>query len=418
MEEYMSTGVYLPIWGMQMEEGKLVKWLVSEGDRVEKGDFLVEIETEKITNVVESPATGIIAKIVAKEGEVIKVTGLLAVILHEGEDPNSIETVMAEAKAKEGRTARPVVEPLVESKEAAVERVASAEIKASPLAKRIAQEHGIDLGRVRGTGPEGRVVKEDVLAYIEEMKTKPSVRAPEAPSPPEDRSFEGEIVQMSQTRKVIARRTLESIRTPQGTLTREVDLSEVLKFRKSIMPEFESRYALRLALTPIFVKAVAVAVKEVPILNSRIEGDKVYISHKVHVGVVVGVKDGIVIPVIFNVQAKSLAEVAREWEDLSRRASEGALKLEEITGSTITISNVGNVGIDVFTPILNPPESAVLGITRTRQRPIVKDGQIAIGEMTYLCLTGDHRVMDAEPIGKFLTTLEKILLNPLSLLMW
>ena len=222
---------------------------------------------------------------------------------------------------------------------------------------------------------------------------------------------------MSQTRKVIARRTLESIKAPQGTLTREVDLSEVLRFRKSIMPEFERRYGLRLALTPIFVKAVALAVKEVPIVNSRIEGDRVYISHKVHVGVVVGVKDGIAIPVIFNAHAKSLAEVARVWEDLSKRSAEGSLKLEEITGGTITISNVGNVGIDVFTPILNPPESAVLGITRTRQRPIVKDGQIVIGEMTYLCLTGDHRVMDAEPIGKFLTTMEKILQNPIGVLL-
>jgi len=412
----MATGVYLPIWGMQMEEGRVVKWLVSEGDRVDKGDPLVEIETEKITNVVESPGTGIVAKIVAKEGEVIKITGLLAVILQEGEEPASVEVVTAEAKAKEGGVPARPEEALPKPKEAAVEPGASAEIKASPLAKKMAQEHGIDLSMIRGTGPEGRVVKEDVLAYIEEMRSRPTVKAPEAPSPPADKSFEGEIIQMSQTRKVIARRTMESIKAPQGTLTREVDLSEVLKFRKSIMAEFEGRYGLRLALTPIFVKAVAMGVKEVPILNSRIEGDKVYISHKVHVGVVVGVKDGIVIPVIFNVQAKSLAEVAREWEDLSRRASEGALKLEEITGSTITISNVGNVGIDLFTPILNPPESAVLGITRTRQRPIVKDGQIVIGEMTYLCLTGDHRVMDAEPIGKFLITLEKILQNPVSVL--
>jgi len=412
----MATGVYLPIWGMQMEEGRVVKWLVSEGDRVDKGDPLVEIETEKITNVVESPATGIVAKIVAKEGEVIKITGLLAVILQEGEEPAPVEMVIAEAKAREGGVPARAAEAPPKLKEAAVEPGASAEIKASPLAKKIAQEHGIDLSMIRGTGPEGRVVKEDVLAYIEEMRSRPTVKAPEAPSPPADKSFEGEIIQMSQTRKVIARRTMESIKAPQGTLTREVDLSEVLKFRKSIMVEFEGRYGLRLALTPIFVKAVAMGVKEVPILNSRIEGDKVYISHKVHVGVVVGVKDGIVIPVIFNVQAKSLAEIAREWEDLSRRASEGALKLEEITGSTITISNVGNVGIDLFTPILNPPESAVLGITRTRQRPIVKDGQIAIGEMTYLCLTGDHRVMDAEPIGRFLMALEKILQNPVSVL--
>ena len=183
-------------------------------------------------------------------------------------------------------------------------------------------------------------------------------------------------------------------------------------FGKSISEGFEKQYGVRLALTPIFVKAVALAVKEVPILNSRIEGDNIFMSRKVHVGMVVGVKDGIVIPVIFNAHIKSLSEIAREWEDLSKAASKGTLKLDQITGSTITISNVGNVGIDLFTPILNPPEAAVLGITRTRQRPIVRDGQITIGEMAYLCLTGDHRIMDAEPIGRFLMALEKTLQNP------
>jgi pyruvate dehydrogenase E2 component (dihydrolipoamide acetyltransferase) len=417
----MATGVYLPIWGMQMEEGRVVKWLVSEGDRVDKGDPLVEIETEKITNVVESPAAGTVARILAKENEVVKITGLLAVLLQEGEDSASVGAVIAQGAgagvpAPAGAAEQPP-EVAPKGRAAAAPSATSAEIKASPLAKKMAQEHGIDLGRVKGTGPEGRITKEDILAYVEEMKSKPAASAPEASPSRVDKSFEGEILQMSQTRKVIARRTQESIKAPQGTLTREVDLTEVLKFRKSIMAEFESRYGLRLALTPIFVKALAMAVQEVPILNSRIEGDKVYVSRKVHVGVVVGVKDGIVIPVIFNVQGKSLAEVARDWEDLSRRASEGALKIEEITGSTITISNVGNVGIDVFTPILNPPESAVLGITRTRQRPIVKDGQIVIGEMTYLCLTGDHRVMDAEPIGKFLLAMERILQNPVSVLL-
>lgn len=411
----MAIGVYLPIWGMQMEEGKVVKWLVSEGDLVEKGDPLVEIETEKITNVVESPDSGIIARIIAKEGDVIKITGLLAVIIEKGEDSSAIEAVIARGKTIVEKAEISMMKP--ETKEPLIQSTASMEVKASPLAKKIAQEKGIDLKQIKGTGPDGRIGKEDVLDYIEKLAACPQARTPgEIPEGP-DKSFVGEIVRMSQTRKVIARRTLESIKSPQGTLTREVDLSETLKFRKSIMPEFEKQYGIRLPLTPLFVKAVALAVKEVPILNSRIEGDNIYISHKVHVGIVVGVKDGIVIPVIFNVQAKSLAQIAREWEDLSRRAAEGNLRLDEITGGTITISNVGNVGIDVFTPILNPPESAVLGITRTRKRPIVKDRQIAIGEMTYLCLTGDHRVMDAEPIGQFLVCLERILQNPGAMLL-
>jgi len=411
----MAIGVYLPIWGMQMEEGKVIKWLVSEGDRVDKGDPLVEIETEKITNVVESPAAGIIARIIAKEDEVVKITGLLAVIIEEGEDKSAIEAVITQVKTKEEKAEIPKMKP--EVKKIYIQPSASLEVKASPLAKKIAQEQGIDLKQIKGTGPEGRIGKEDVLAYIEELKSRPQAKILEVIPEGLDKSFEGDIVPMSQTRKVIARRTLESIKSPQGTLTREVDLSETLKFRKSIMPEFEKQYGIRLPLTPIFVKAVALAVKEVPIMNSRIEGDKIYISHKVHVGIVVGIKDGIIIPVIFNAQVKTLPQIAREWEDLSKRAVEGSLRLDEITGGTITISNVGNVGIDVFTPILNPPEAAVLGITRTRQRPIVRDGKITVGEMAYLCLTGDHRVMDAEPIGQFLMSLERILQTPSTMLL-
>jgi pyruvate dehydrogenase E2 component (dihydrolipoamide acetyltransferase) len=407
----MATGVYLPIWGMQMEEGKIVKWLLCEGDRVEQGEPLVEVETEKITNIVESPCSGILARIMAKENEVVKITGLLAVILEEGEDKSAIEAVITQA-GKEEKAEIPRMKPQV--KEISIQP--SVEVKASPLAKKIAQEHSIDLTKIKASGPEGRIVKEDVLAYIEERSKHPA-RPLEIQDQVKDKSLAGDIIPMSQTRKVIARRTLESIKAPQGTLTREVDLSETLKFRRSLMPDFEKQYGVRLALTPIFVKAVARAAKEVPIINSRIEEDKIYIFHKVHVGIVVGIKDGIVIPVIFNAQAKTLAEIAKEWEDLSKRAAEGRLKLEEIAGGTITISNVGNMGIDVFTPILNPPEAAVLGITRTRQRPIIKDGQITIGEMAYLCLTGDHRVMDAEPIGKFLVSLEKILQNPSSILL-
>jgi pyruvate dehydrogenase E2 component (dihydrolipoamide acetyltransferase) len=410
----MAVGVYLPVWGQQMEEGRVVKWLVSEGDRVEKGDPLVEVETEKINNVVESPASGILARIVATEEMVVKITGLLAVIIEEGEDRSAVEAIISQAQAKEEKPKASKVMPV--TKEISLEASGSSEAKVSPLAKKIAKEQGVDLQNVKGTGPEGRIVKEDVMAYIE-ARSKVSVKPPEAGARFEDKSFEGDIIPMSQIRKVIARRTVESIRAPQGTLTREVDLSEALKFRKSIMPQFEKQYGIRLALTPIFVKAVPLAVREVPIINSRMEGDKIYISHKVHVGVVVGVKDGIIIPVIFNAHAKSLGQIARDWEDLSKRASEGNLKLEEITGGTITISNVGNLGIDVFTPILNPPEAAVLGVTRTRQRPIVREGQIAIGEMAYLCLTGDHRVMDAEPIGNFLMALEKILQNPSTILL-
>ena len=407
----------MPTWGMQMEEGKIVKWLVAEGGRVAEGDPIVEVETEKITNVVEASATGILAKIVATEGMIIKVTGLLAVITEAGENASSVEAIVAAAQLK-GGGAPSMPQPPVDaapgnSPPAASGGKVAQKLRASPIAKRIADEKGVDLNLVVGSGPEGRISKEDVLAWIEQRasqvnKAKASILSPQA--------FEGVIVPLSQMRKVIVRRTSESIKAPQGTLTREVDLSTLLNFRKAVMPEYQKRYALRLALTPMFIKAVAMAAKEVPILNSRLDGDNIYISHKVHVGVVVGLEGSIVIPVVFDAQAKSVAQIAKEWDDLAARAAQGKLNIEEITGGTITISNVGNAGIDVFTPILNPPEAACLGITRTRQRPVVRDGRIEIGEMAYLCLTGDHRVMDAEPIGRFLAAIDMILQNPVSLL--
>ena len=410
----MAVGVYLPVWGQQMEEGRVVKWLLSEGDRVATGDALVEIETEKINNVVESPATGILAKIVANENDVVKITGLLAVILEEGEDRSMIESIMQQMGARQERPKIPTT--VLEAREVAMPTSAPVEIKASPLVKSMAKEYGIDLKVVKGTGPDGMIVKRDILSLVE-AKEKIVQKPMMAEGKAENQVFEGEVIPLSQTRKVITRRTLESIKAPQGTLTREVDLSEILKFRKSVMADFEKRYGVRLGLTPLFIKATALAVKEVPIINSRMEDDNIYISHKVHIGIVVGRKDGIIIPVIFNAQTKSLGEIAVEWQGLSKRAEEGNLGLDQITGSTITISNVGNAGIDVFTPILNPPNAAVLGITRTRNRPIVKDGQIVIGEMTYLCLTGDHRIFDAEPIGNFLVALEKIIQNPLNTLL-
>ena len=424
----MATEVTMPKLGLTMVEGQIVEWKKKEGESVVKGEILFVIETEKAIVEIEAPTSGILGKILVPEGETRPIGEVLAYILQPGE---TLSEIFVKAR-DEKRVVAPLDQTIVNAVSTTTQRVegvvtteaSRGKVKISPVARKMAEGHNVDISKVKGTGPEGRIVKEDILRVIGEAKSKkvqpetvtslsPLMAEPQV----EDKSFVGDIIPMSQTRKVIARRTLESIKAPQGTLTREVDLSEALRFRKSIMTQFEKHYGVRLALTPIFVKAVALAVKEVPIMNSRIEGDRVYISHKVHVGIVVAIKDGIIIPVVFNAQAKSLAQIAMEWENLSKKASEGSLKLDQITGSTITISNVGNLGIDAFTPILNPPEVAILGITRTRQRPVVKDGQIRIGETAYLCLTGDHRVMDAEPIGQFLMSLERILQNPSTMLL-
>lgn len=398
----MATGVYLPRWGMIMEEGQVVGWLKREGDRLEEGEPIVEVETEKAASQVEAPVSGVLRAIVAQEGQAVKVGALLAVIAAPDEDAAVVEAILAEASVAPTAAAPP--SPVQAPPPAPPP--APPRIKISPTAKKLATVHGIDWVTLRGTGPEGRIVQADVQRAIEAARAAP----PPAPSP-------GRAIPLTQMRKAIIRRTLESIQAPQAALCREIDLTAILDFRQQVGPALAQRTGVSLSLTPVFVKATAMALEEVPILNARLEGENIWISEDAHIGVVVAVEGGLIVPVIRETNRKSLAEIAVALDDLARRAREGRLTMEEVSGGTFTISNVGPLGIEIFQALLNPPQVGALGIGCARQKLVVVDGEIAIRTMAYFCLSSDHRVVDAEPIGRFLYKLDNLLQNPCLLLL-
>ena len=399
----MATGVYLPRWGMIMEEGQIVRWLKEKGERVEQGQPIAEVETEKVVNEVEAPASGTLRAVVAQEDEVVEVGALLAVIAASDEDAAVVERILDKADRAAVSTATPPTPGPAPSPAPPPKR---ARIRISPVAKKLAVEQGIEWMTLSGTGPGGRIVLEDV---------RRAVKAAQAPPPPAPSSDQA--IPLSQTRRAIARRTLESIQAPQAALCREIDITSVLELRRQVGTTWVQRTGKPLSLTALFIKAAATVLEDVPILNARLEQEGICMGENAHLGVVVPIEDGIVVPVIREANRKSLIEVATAMDDLVRRAGEGRLTMDDISGGTFTISNAGPMGIDFFQALLNPPQVGALGIGRGRQRAIVVDGEIAVRTMAYFCLSSDHRVVDAEPIGQFLRQLDDLLQRPSVLLL-
>jgi pyruvate dehydrogenase E2 component (dihydrolipoamide acetyltransferase) len=386
----------MPKLSLTMETGKIVRWLKKEGDKVEKGEPILEIETEKVTVEVEAPASGILHKILAKEGEDVPIQKTIAIIREPGEEiPEEVAAPPVEAKKPE----------VVAVTEKPLERV-----KASPLAKKLAKEYGVDLTKIKGTGPGGRIVKEDVLRAVEEAK---AAAVTVTPTPTPVTVEKAKVVPLTSMRKTIGRRMAQSLQTaPQLTITMEVDMSEAVKFREQITSVTEKKLNLRVTYTDIIVKAVAKALKEFPFINSRLEGDQLKLLEEVNVGVATAVEDGLVVPVVKNADKKSLIEVASEIRSLVEKARQGKLSIEDVSGGTFTVTNLGMYGVDVFTPIINPPESAILGVGRIVEKPVVINGQITIRPLTVLSLTFDHRVTDGAQAAVFLQRVKELLEKP------
>jgi pyruvate dehydrogenase E2 component (dihydrolipoamide acetyltransferase) len=396
----MATAVYMPRWGMIMEEGRVVSWLKREGDPVKQDVPIVEVETEKVVNEIVAPVTGVLRAIVVQQDQVAKVGALLAVIAAADEDAAAVESILAEA----GRIPAPAASPEPASPPAPPP--ARSRIKISPAARRMAVEHGVDWTSLSGTGPGGRIGVADVQQAIKAVQAAPAL----APAP-------GQPIPLTQMRKAIIRRTLESIQAPQAALCREINITPILDFRRQVGPTLAQQIGAPFSLTAILVKAVAMVLEEVPILNARLEAERIWMNKGIHIGVVVAVEGGIVVPVVRDANHKPLVEFAMVLNDLTERAREGHLTMEDLSGGTFTISNVGPLGIDFFQVLLNPPEVGALGIGRGRQRAVVVDGEIAVRTMAYFCLSSDHRVVDAAPIGQFLHALDDLLQNPYRLLL-
>ncbi|MEM4675789.1 MAG: dihydrolipoamide acetyltransferase family protein [Nitrososphaerota archaeon] len=381
----MGKSVLMPKLGLTMTKGRIVEWRKREGESVKEGEVIAIIESEKITSEVKAPISGILLKIYVPKGSYANVGQIIAYIGEPEEKPP--ELVVEAVKAP-----KPTAPPPPEAPPPATARVA---VRATPRARRIAEEKGIDLTKIVGSGPGGLITEEDVLREIEkkEKYTLSGIRVKE-------------LLPLTPIREVIAKRMVESLQTAaQVTLTIEAQIDALVKLREELLKTIE----VRVTYTDILVKVVATLLKEYPLLNSVLEEDKIKILDEINIGIAVALDHGLIVPVIKNADKKHLKQIAEEAHELARKAREGLLTPDEVSRGTFTITNLGMFSIDAFTPIINPPEAAILGVGRIMKKPVVIEDSIRIGHVMWLSLTFDHRIMDGHVAAKFLQDLAQIL---------
>jgi pyruvate dehydrogenase E2 component (dihydrolipoamide acetyltransferase) len=411
----MATKVVMEALSPTMEEGRLVKWTKKEGDKVAKGEVLAEVETDKAVMEIVARGDGVMRKIIAAEGDTRPVGDLLAII---GTADENIDALAAGGGAKAAApTPAPAPAPTAAPAPASPPPAAAAppapaappsepgaRLRSSPLARRLATERGVALDQLQGSGPGGRIIKRD----IESAGTQPSVVSRQSAS-----GVAFEDVPLSQLRKTIARRLAESIGPiPTFYLTAEYDLSKVAELRSAMA---EAGDEFKVSFNDIILKATATALSQHPDVNAHWLGDKIRRFNRVHLGMAVAIPDGLITPVIFDADQKRLRDIAKESRELAVRARDRKLKPEEYTGSTFSVSNLGMFGIDQFTAIINPPETAILAIGAVADVPAVVDGAVVVSKRLRVTMSCDHRAIDGATGARFLQTLRRLLENPLML---
>lgn len=432
----MATVVSMPKLGFDMAEGKLVRWVIQEGEPVAKGQVMAEIETDKATVEVEATADGVMARHLAPADEFVPVSTPIAVIAAPGETVDYAALGVGGSGAVEAGPTSITPGP-VEGGEIAAAPVAGTEIspgsakageggkpagslpggvRASPLARRMAAELGIDLTKVRGSGPGGRITRMDVQAFLASpARMAVEAPAPAAPSQPASVGRPGETVPMNKLRAIIGRRMVEAMQqAPHFYVTHEYDVEALLALRQQVnalLPETE-----KASVNDFIVKAAALALRQFPNLNASLQGEAIQRHGRVNIGVAVAVEDGLLTVVCRDADQKPLRQVAVEVRVMAQRAREGKVRPEDIEGSTFSVSNLGMFEVEAFTAIINPPEAAILAVGSARQVPVVKDGQLTVGARMKATLSVDHRVSDGAEAARFLQELARLLENPLSLL--
>jgi len=394
-----------------MEYGVILKWLKNEGDRVKKGDLVVEIFGEKNEFELEAPDDGIILKILCDINDEIPISEPIAYIGKEGEEiPDAIPkklnaagvTAPAQPTAPVVKTqtspavTTQVVQPSIET------RLPGGKIKASPRAKKKAKELSVDLSFIIGTGPEGRIVEKDVIA--------PKDAVPQATLSDERKVRKVET--MTPLRRTIARRMTQSSQNPHITMITEIDMTEAVSLRKEINLKVEKIHGIRVSFNDIIVKAVADTLERFPKFNATLAGNDLHIFDEVNIGVAMATDDGLIVVTIRDANKKSITDIAVETKEKGTRAKVNKLTPEELTGSTFTVSNLGSFKVDLFIPVINPPETAILALGQIKKKPVVIDDSIVVRSMMMASCAVDHRVLDGAPAGQFLATLKETLENP------
>ena len=439
----MAKVVVMPKLGLTMTEGTVSKWLKKVGDTVTEGEPLFEVETDKLTNTIEASASGVLRHLFVEEGITVPILDKVAIIAEAAEDISGLMGGSAPAAAP----AAPAAAPAAAAPAAApVEKKAGGRVVASPAAKKLAKEKGIDLALVTGTGPNGRITEddvknwkpapaapaveeapktkasplaaavakdlgidlekigakdrvlaEDILHYLESTREKAADEAPRE-----------EVVPMNGMRKAIAKNMLNSHMTsPTVTANLSVDMSAMKGYREQLKAK-----EIKVSYTDLLVKFIAKALTEFPLLNCSVEDNKIIYKHYVNMGVAVALDNGLVVPNVTDADKKSLTEISAEVKELAKLAREGKLPMEKLKGGTFTITNLGMYGIESFTPIINQPEVAILGVTTMEDRAVVRGGEIVIRPMMTLSLTFDHRVVDGSVAAEFLQRVKALLENP------
>ena len=402
----MATEIKLPRLGQGMESGTIVKWLKSEGDKVEKGEPLYELDTDKVTQEVEADASGVLLKIAVTEGEV-PVGKTIAVIGEHGEAVQVADNGQEEdasARAREQERERGVAASAEQVAEIRQPSTTNGRIKASPLARRIARERGIDLSNVAGTGPEGRVVAEDVERAAASGAPAPPVAAP-APV-----SEDVEVEQLSSMRKTIARRLTEAWQAPVFQLGITVDMGRALEVRKRLV-ELQGD-GTKPTVSDLITKVCAMALMRHRTVNALYKGDSIELHPTANIGIAVAIPNGLVVPVIRGCERKTIAEIAAARGELVDRARGGRLQQGDLDGGTFTISNLGMFGIERFIAVLNPPQAAILAVGSTEEKPVVVNGEVVVRPRMELTLTCDHRALDGATGAQFLGDVKAFLEEP------
>jgi pyruvate dehydrogenase E2 component (dihydrolipoamide acetyltransferase) len=406
----MAVEVSLPRLGQGMEAGTIVRWLKSEGDKVEKGEALYELDTEKVTQEVEAEASGVLLKILAQEGAEIEVGKRIAIIGEQGEDVSEAEEAAQEVDedpqeegspgaAREqdrerGRDASAGEEPRPEPATKESSRV-NGRVKASPLARRIARERGIDLASLIGTGPEGRVVAEDV----ERAATTPA-HATVGAAP-----LEAEVVPLTSIRRTIAKRLTKAWEAPAFQISMSADMTRALALRERLRDE-------KVTVTDVLTKLAAIALLRHREVNAHFADDEIRIFPNAHVGLAVATERGLVVPVIRECELKSLVQIAADRGGLVTRAREAKLSNEDLEGGTFTISNLGMYGVEQFIAVLNPPQAAILAVGAIEERAVAREGEVVVRPLMSMTLTCDHRAVDGAKAAEFLRELKMLLEEP------
>ena len=398
----MTHEIRIPELGETVTEATIAQWYKKLGDGVALDEPLCELETDKVTVELPAPSAGVLAEIVAGEGETVEVGALIGSI-KEGEATGSTSAVSATKNAAPPPTPTPATPPMPET---------AAATDLSPAVRRVVQEHGLNPTAIQGTGKAGRITKADALQAAQQALPQ-SAATSNMPSASQDNAPREERVQMTRLRKTIAKRLKESQNVAaQLTTFNEVDMSAMMAVRTQYKELFEQKFGVRLGFMGFFARACITALREIPAVNAEIDGDEIIYKNYVNMGIAVGGPKGLVVPVVKDAQAMGLADIERAIGDYGRKARDGKLALEDLQGGTFTISNGGVYGSLMSTPILNLPQSGVLGMHKIQPRAVVIDGEVVARPMMYLALSYDHRLVDGKDAVTFLVRVKESLEAP------